>query len=606
MGELWSATSLVSLTLLGCLVGTEVEAQHFFNSAQMPRTNQPQPDLGSEEQWFPPGYPPEPPLQAAHNAPPLFPYPGAAKVPPLPQKPSKPQDPQLPFHPSPPKVPTSPYWPPKPYPPNVPPSPHFPPNPNPPNVPPPNLPPPNVPTSPHWPPKPHPPNVPIPPQRPPKVQPVPNIPILPQKPQVTATLPPMTPSQGHPNVPPPVVAHWPPNQLPPNVPISPQWPPNLPSHLHWPTHRPPRIPTFPHKPKGPTTLPATVPPKLPQQPQKPTLPQVPVTFPPPATQHPIQSCDVAHGQRVPCGLAGITAAACNAISCCFDGHQCYYGTAVTVQCTKDAQFIVVIAKDATLPKIDLQSISLLGNSQGCTSVDSNSKFAIYQFPVTACGTTVTEQPGVIIYENRMSSSYEVGVGPLGAITRDSYYQLIFQCRYIGTSVKSVVAQVLPLQDPPLPVAALGPITVELRLANGQCQTKGCNELDVAYNSFYTNYPVTKVLRDPVYVEVHLTGKTDPNLILTLGHCWTTTSPTPHSLPQWDILVYIHCSTAVCTAAPGSSCEPSCGRKKRDAKAADKKNTEPKVVASIGPVIMGVPEQQTAQKVKLNNLVENIR
>ena len=61
---------------------------------------------------------------------------------------------------------------------------------------------------------------------------------------------------------------------------------------------------------------------------------------------------------------------------------------MTVQCTKDAQFIVVVARDATLPNIDLESISLLGEGQGCTHVDYNSVFAIYQFPVTACGSLV--------------------------------------------------------------------------------------------------------------------------------------------------------------------------------------------------------------------------
>lgn len=63
-------------------------------------------------------------------------------------------------------------------------------------------------------------------------------------------------------------------------------------------------------------------------------------------------------------------------------------------------------------------------------------------------------------------------------------------------------------------------------------------VDVAYTSFYTeaDYPVTKVLRDPVYVEVQLLKKTDPMLVLTLGRCWVTTSPFPHSFPQWDILI----------------------------------------------------------------------
>ncbi|KAL6485966.1 hypothetical protein MHYP_G00053580 [Metynnis hypsauchen] len=72
----------------------------------------------------------------------------------------------------------------------------------------------------------------------------------------------------------------------------------------------------------------------------------------------------------------------------------------------------------------------------------------------------------------MSSSYEVEVGPLGAITRDSHYELYFQCR------------------------------VELRLGNGRCVTKGCVQAHAAYTSYYSDadYPVTKVLREPVYVE----------------------------------------------------------------------------------------------------------
>ena len=38
-----------------------------------------------------------------------------------------------------------------------------------------------------------------------------------------------------------------------------------------------------------------------------------------------------------------------------------------------------------------------------------------------------------------------------------------------------MVDVIPLQTGPLPVAALGPIQAELRLANGKCVTKGCDE-----------------------------------------------------------------------------------------------------------------------------------
>ncbi|XP_061532459.1 zona pellucida sperm-binding protein 4-like [Phycodurus eques] len=354
----------------------------------------------------------------------------------------------------------------------------------------------------------------------------------------------------------------------------------------------------------------------------------------------MNTCDVHTNTRVPCGSPDISAAGCEALNCCYNGGMCYFGKMVTVQCTKDAQFIVVLARDATLPNIDLETISLLGDGPGCMCVDSNSAFAIYHFPVTACGTVVAEEPGMIIYENRMTSSYEVAMGPLSAITRDSSYDLLFQCRYTSTSVETLVAEVLQINDPPLSVSALGPISVQLRLGNGQCLSKGCNEEEVAYNSYYmaADYPVTRVLRDPVYVEVQLMDRTDPNLVLNLGRCWTTTSANPHTLPQWDLLidgcpnrddryrsslvpvgsssgldfpshyrrfifqmftfvdpsslepqreqVYIHCSTSVCNTGTGFSCEPNCfSRRKRQLKDAVQTMAEPRIVVSSGPVLV---------------------
>ncbi|XP_071767574.1 zona pellucida sperm-binding protein 4-like [Centroberyx gerrardi] len=379
----------------------------------------------------------------------------------------------------------------------------------------------------------------------------------------------------------------------------------------------------PQQPKYTPPAPA----KTPQKTQHPSQNYVPPQNPQQTTQHTkhpstesFHTCEVDNNYKIQCGPEDISAADCNTINCCFDGRMCYYGKAVTVQCTKDAQFIVVVARDATLPNIDLESVSLLGDGQGCAPVGTTSAFAIYQFPVTACGTVMTEEPGVIIYENRMSSSYEVAVGPNGAITRDSFYELLFQCKYIGTTVMALVVEV-NLVPPPPPVAAAGPLRVELRLANGQCTTKGCAEEEVAYSSFYTDgdYPVTKVLRDPVYVEVRMLDRTDPNIVLTLGHCWATCDGNPYSLPQWDLLidgcpylddryqttlahtsassgllfpthhrrfifkmftfvdqttlsplkgkVFIHCNAAVCQPSASNNCEPRCFRKRRDIGAA---------------------------------------
>ncbi|XP_064785092.1 zona pellucida sperm-binding protein 4-like [Oncorhynchus masou masou] len=305
---------------------------------------------------------------------------------------------------------------------------------------------------------------------------------------------------------------WPPAQP------FPQWPAQtLPQ---WPTQPLPQWPAQPH-PQKPA-----------QPPQAPKLPSGPIH------QGPKQTCDVEGNDKVHCGLPDITGAKCEAINCCFDGRMCFYGKAVTVQCTRDGQFVVVVARDATLPNLELDSISLLGGNEAhCTPVGITSAFAIYQFKVTECGTVMTEEPGTIFYENRMSSSYIVEMGPLGTITRGSQFNLIFQCRYRGTVIEALVIDVKQV-PPPILLPAPGPLRVELRLANGICLTKGCKEEEVAYTSYYTeaDYPVTKFLRDPVYAEVRILERTDPNIVLTLSRCWATTNPDPLSLPQWNLII----------------------------------------------------------------------
>ncbi|XP_026789176.2 zona pellucida glycoprotein 2, like 2 [Pangasianodon hypophthalmus] len=357
-----------------------------------------------------------------------------------------------------------------------------------------------------------------------------------------------------------------------------------------------------------------------------------------------QLCEVAESSRVGCGEPGISPADCEALDCCYDnrlckqaydGPMCYYGKAVTVQCTMDGQFVLVISRDVTIPSINLDSISILEATGGpCTAVDSNDDFAIYQFPVTACGARTKVEGDFIVYENTMASLYEVGFGPHGAITRDSSFELTFQCRYLATAVEDLVVDVKTLPPPP-PVVQQGALRVELRLANGACTSKGCSDADM-YSSYYTeaDYPVTKVLQDPVYVEVRILERTDPNIVLVLNHCWATSSPDSSSEPQWDLLVdgcpyeddryrttlvpvstssglqypthyrrfvvkmftfvdknllipqkeqlFIHCSTAVCQLSATESCEPSCHRTRRSVSATQ--DSGKKVLVSSGMVL----------------------
>ncbi|KAG2465929.1 ZP4 protein, partial [Polypterus senegalus] len=243
-------------------------------------------------------------------------------------------------------------------------------------------------------------------------------------------------------------------------------------------------------------------------------------------------CTVAASEKIPCGgSSSITRADCEANNCCYDlsssTSPCYYANDVTVQCTPDGQFVVVVSMNVTLPPLDLGSLQLVDSSSpSCSPVTSLSSFVLYQFPVRACGSTVQVSGGNVTYQNTMSAAITVRTGPVGSITRDSVYKLFFQCTYSGSQDVQVEAEVYTVA-PPLPVVEQGPFDLELVIAT-----------DSSYGSYYVDadYPVTKTLRDPVAVEVHIVNRTDPNLVLTLGDCWVTPGPSASSQPQWSLLV----------------------------------------------------------------------
>ncbi|KAG2465699.1 ZP4 protein, partial [Polypterus senegalus] len=262
-----------------------------------------------------------------------------------------------------------------------------------------------------------------------------------------------------------------------------------------------------------------------------------------------ERCAVTASEKLPCGgSSSITQEDCEANNCCYDSSSstslCYYANDVTVQCTLDGQFVVVVSEKVTLPPLNLGSLQLVDSSSpSCSPVTSLSSFVMYQFPVSACGSTVQKiwlalnifklliasglvSGGNVTYQNTMSAAITVRTGPEGSITRDSVYKLFFQCTYSGSQDVQVEAEVYTVA-PPLPVVEQGPFDLELVIAT-----------DSSYGSYYVDadYPVTKTLRDPVAVEVHIVNRTDPNLVLTLGDCWVTPGPSASSQPQWSLLV----------------------------------------------------------------------
>ncbi|RLW04048.1 hypothetical protein DV515_00006041, partial [Chloebia gouldiae] len=236
--------------------------------------------------------------------------------------------------------------------------------------------------------------------------------------------------------------------------------------------------------------------------------------------------------RLPCASLPISQGDCEARGCCYDPRDrmmpCYFGNTVTAHCTPDGQFSIAVSRDVTLPPVALDSVQLAsGHSTGCVPVLTNNAFVVYQFPLSACGTTFQMTGDQAIYENELVASRDVKTGSLGSVTRDSIFRLHVRCTYsISGSSSPLNVQVFML--PPLPaVSQTGPLSLELRVAS-----------DGSYTSYYTDsdYPVVKTLRDPVYAEVKILQRTDPDLILVLHHCWATPSISPQEQQQWPILV----------------------------------------------------------------------
>uniref|UniRef100_A0A8B9DII7 Zona pellucida sperm-binding protein 4 n=1 Tax=Anser cygnoides TaxID=8845 RepID=A0A8B9DII7_ANSCY len=254
----------------------------------------------------------------------------------------------------------------------------------------------------------------------------------------------------------------------------------------------------------------------------------------PALDAPSSSvCSAIRSQdRLPCASSPVSRGDCEARGCCYNPRDrvktCYYGNTVTAHCTPDGQFSIAVSQDVTLPPVILDSVHLAsGPSAGCTPALKNSAFVVYQFPLSACGTTFQVTGDHVVYENELVASRDVKTGSLGSVTRDSTFRLRVRCSYsITGSFIPLSVQVFTL--PPLPaVSQPGPLSLELRVASG-----------MIYSSYYmdSDYPLVKALRDPIYVEVRILQRTDPDLVLVLHHCWATPSINPHQQMQWPVLV----------------------------------------------------------------------
>ncbi|VTJ57389.1 Hypothetical predicted protein [Marmota monax] len=221
----------------------------------------------------------------------------------------------------------------------------------------------------------------------------------------------------------------------------------------------------------------------------------------------------------------------------------------TIQCFRSGYFILVISQEMALARrIALANIHLAYAPASCPPTQETSAFVVFRVPLTHCGTTVQvggrtwagaiSPPGgphslsppqavgnQLIYENQLVSDLDIQKGPQGSITRDSTFRLHVRCLFNAGDFLPIQASISPPPSP-APVTQSGPLRLELRIAK-----------DETFSSYYgeDDYPLVRLLREPVHVEVQLLQRTDPGLVLVLHQCWATPSANPFQQPQWPIL-----------------------------------------------------------------------
>ncbi|XP_041098137.1 zona pellucida sperm-binding protein 4-like [Polyodon spathula] len=195
------------------------------------------------------------------------------------------------------------------------------------------------------------------------------------------------------------------------------------------------------------------------------------------------------------------------------------------KCTRDGQFIFLVQQTDTLPTLRLDTVEVKGQGS-CAPVVNTGTALVFLFPVTECGARRTETADGLVYVVEVTGDPEIEAGGFGPITRDSYLRLQLQCLYSRSGTESHEMSVLNLH-PPQPAASFGNVTVEMRIAK-----------DSSFTRFFpsSSLPLTRSLRDPIFVEVRILPPASPRLSLVLRDCFAY----PSSQQSLWVLLYDGC------------------------------------------------------------------
>ncbi|XP_062385115.1 zona pellucida sperm-binding protein 1-like [Sardina pilchardus] len=248
-------------------------------------------------------------------------------------------------------------------------------------------------------------------------------------------------------------------------------------------------------------------------------------------------CGVSQEKQIECG-SGISASACLVKGCCVDPttQKCYYPVNV---CTLDRHFVFVIPHDLISVPVNPASLVIAGD-RSCKPVVVNSKFALFKFSVTECGTRVYEIGESLVYLAEVQTVLRALKMKYGIITRDNPIRIMVECRYpknplpdnmqLATTGFLVMSPVLPST-----VTSEGLYGVQLRIAE-----------DETFSKFLPHYHqlLRLMLGKRVYLEVRILSPKAEAAVLLVHYCVAY----PRSARNALVLLYEGCPNALDSAS----------------------------------------------------------
>ncbi|MGH0169732.1 UNVERIFIED_CONTAM: hypothetical protein FKN15_057520 [Acipenser sinensis] len=287
-------------------------------------------------------------------------------------------------------------------------------------------------------------------------------------------------------------------------------------------------------------------------------------------------------------------------------QRCPFPTNEMLVCMPNGVMSVLVVPMAPVPPVNLARTTLL--DQNCRPTEATSDRALFTFRVNTCGTRSKIDKNYLVYENEVIYSRELFPANAPVITRDSEYRLTIRCRYPVSDSRKIFAE-RKLVPAPGSFTAKGEGTLQLQSAyySGDKRSRDVLNLkarlarDVSYSQFYSAFPVSQSLLEPLFLQVELLNPHSLADRLFLQDCWATLTPELDASPQWDLVtdgaaspsspppqVYFHCMAVVCDPNLEDTCNKTCvPGEKRSARSVDR-YSQIRGYASAGPVQL-VPE-----------------